>query len=193
LKGKRIIACEVFRDALRYFNISQEDIRRKILFLPSHLHLRPSDLKDQMLDRLEPGTEKTRFAGCLYGQCFPDIDSVLSERGIQRITCGNCYQILMGGNAYQRLTAEEPGSFFMEKTLIEDFDNLCRIPLELDDPQMRDWTFEHYRQVVYIRQPLDPPLMDDVRNVAEYLSLDIRVVEADYSELLLFLKRMDLL
>ncbi len=192
-RKQNIIACEVFQGALRYLGIDRQDAPNNIIYLPSHLHLYPERLKQQMLRCLESGGISTSYAGCLYGQCFPDIDTVLSTWKIERITCGHCYEILLGRAAYRELMAYRPGSFFLEKAVIEDFDRLCCIPLELDDPQMRSWYFEHYQQVVYIRQPLDPDLMGEVRSIAQMLSLDCTVLDANYSDLISYLKNHDIL
>lgn len=188
-RKKSIMACEVFRDALKYLGVDRPESPHTIIYLPSHLHLYPDRLKQRMLQSLETDLSPESCTGCLYGRCFPDIDRVLGTRTIERIACGHCYEILLGRAVHTELTASQPGSFFLEKTVIEDFDKLCRIPLELDDPQMRQWYFEHYRQIVYIRQPLDSDLTSAVNDIAELLGLDSVVVDADYSDLAAYLKR----
>jgi hypothetical protein len=188
-----LLACDVFRSALKYLGVDRPEAPGRIVYLPSHLHLHPDRLRREMRRCLLSAGSERPFAGCLYGKCFPDIDRVLRPWQVDRISCAHCYEILMGRVAYDDLIAAQPGSFFLERTLIEDFDGLCRQPLELDDPQMRQWYFEHYRQVVYIRQPRDPDLGEAVRAIADMLSLDRLVVDADYRDLLSYLKRRDLL
>jgi hypothetical protein len=184
-----IIACDVFRSALLHLGIDRPDAPHTIIYLPAHLHLRPDHLEQKLLQCLESDARTKSCAGCLYGKCFPDIDTVLNARSIERIECGHCYEILLGRVVHDKVMTERPGTFFLEKTVIEDFDNLCRAPLELDDPQMRGWYFEHYQQVVYIRQPLDPDLMGEVRRIAKLLFLDYTVMEADYTDLMAYLKQ----
>jgi hypothetical protein len=191
--GKRcIIACDVFRSALLHLGVDKPDAPYSIIYLPAHLHLHPDHLEQKLLLCLESDERTKSCAGCLYGKCFSTIDTVLNKRAIERIDCGHCYEILLGRAVYSDLMSEQPGTFFLEKTVIEDFDNLCRTPLELDDPQMRSWYLEHYRQVVYIRQPLDPDLMGDVRRIAELLSLDYKVMDADYTDLIAYLKKRNI-
>ena len=189
-RRKALIACDVFRSALRYLGFDRPDGPFKITYLPAHLHLRPDHLKRQLLQTLESEGAPRPYAGCLYGQCFPNIDTVLKSRSIDRLACGHCYEILLGRSAYRELIAEQPGSFFMERTVIEDFDTLCRGPLELDDPQMREWYFEHYHQIVYIRQPQDPDLIENVGGIARFLSLDVTILEADYTDLISYLNSL---
>lgn len=185
-----IIACDVYRSALRFTGVDAPDGNVAIVYLPAHLHLRPDQLRRELVHCLESETGRRTCAGCLYGLCFPDIDTVLGARRIERIACGHCYEILLGRAAYAALIAEQPGTFFLEKTLLEDFDNLCRAPLELDDPEMRQLYFEHYRQVVYIRQPSDRNLIGKARAIAEMLGLTFVVADADYADLLSFLKHL---
>ena len=58
---------------------------------------------------------------------------------------------------------------------------------------MREWYFEHYRQVVYIRQPMDPDLMKAVQAIAALLNLDVKVRDADYTDLISYLDKQDIL
>ena len=71
----------------------------------------------------------------------------------------------------------------MERELVENFETYCWNPLELHDPQMRRWYFEHYRRVAYIRQPRDPDLTDKAQRIAGALDLDLQILAADYNEL----------
>jgi hypothetical protein len=191
--GQRcLIACDVFHNALLHLGVDRRDAPWSIIYLPAHLHLRPDRLEQKLLHWLETDPRTKSCAGCLYGRCSPNIDTVLKARAIERIDCGHCYEILLGQAVHDRVVSEQPGTFFLEKTVIEDFDNLCRAPLELDDPQMRSWYFEHYRQVVYIRQPRDPDLLEAVRRIARLLCLDYQVMDADYADLAAYLKKRDM-
>ncbi len=189
----KVIACEVFRNALRYLGIDHKESASRIVYLPSHLHLHPQHLKQQLLDSLAIVDQEKTYDICLYGQCFPDIDLMLHPLQIERIKCGYCYEVLLGVNIHAQLMQEHPGTFFLEKECIENFENFCIIPLELDDLQMRHWYFEHYEQVIYIHQPLDPDLSGRVQEIANFLELDLQVLEADYSDLQAYLKKQDIL
>ena len=189
----KLISCDVFRSALQYLRIDSQNEHHKISYLPSYLHLRPDELRRHMLRHLECKVGETPITGCLYGQCFADIDEILEKRSIRRMGCGHCYEMLMGRKNYRDLVRDKPGSFFLEKIVVEDFDSLCRIPLELDDSEMRNWYFEHYQQVVYIRQPLDPDLIAEARGISKFLSLPLKIVDADYSDLRAFLKQLEMI
>ena len=54
-------------------------------------------------------------------------------------------------------------------------------PLELHDLEMRKCCFEHYRRLLYVRQPSDPNLVPKAGQLAEFLELSLQVEDADYS------------
>lgn len=186
-----VIACSVFKDALAFLAREIEGKQLSFTFLPSYLHLRPEELRKRLLVAIGRAKEEEPFVGCLYGQCFAGIDSCLDAERITRLPCDHCYESLLGRRRYRKLLNEQAGTFFVEKELLLDFDRLCRIPLELDDPEMRRIYFNHYQRVVYIQQPKDPELADQAMGVADLLKLELAVVKADYTELKAFLDQLE--
>ena len=183
MKGKKhIIACRAFQDALSFLNVETRFPTVKLHYLPASLHINPLELKARLLSKILQLSKKKHIACCLYGQCFPDIDEVLKEKGITRIPCRHCYETLLGSEHYKKIIEDRPGSFFLEKELLMNFDEYCWKPLEFDDPQMRQWYFEHYQQIIYIKQPRDPDLIHQAKKIADSLKLSLRVIEADYHE-----------
>lgn len=178
-----LIACHVFRSAMDYLGIQKHYPDLTIRYLPAHLHLQPARLKDRLLAEIRQAGESNLCVGCLYGHCFEDIDEVLKPSAVPRLPVSHCFEILLGKDRFQQFMQEQPGTFFMEKELIENFEECCWNPLELSDPQMRRWYFEHYHQIAYIRQPRDPDLTVKVRDIAGALELGFKVVDADYREL----------
>ena len=178
-----IIACNVFRSAMEHLGIQRCYPDLSIRYLPAHLHLRPLELRRRLVVEIEENRGKNRPVGCLYGHCFEDIEDMLKKARVPRICAGHCYQVLMGDDRFRRTIQDQAGTFFMEQELVENFEAYCWDPLELHDPQMRHWYFEHYHRVVYIHQPRDPDLTVQARRIAESLDLELQIVEADYSEL----------
>jgi hypothetical protein len=179
----RIIACKVFEDALNYLQIEQRFPKWKIRYLPARLHLRPEELRKRLSGEIEIARQNGIAACCLYGHCFADIDSYLADWKIHRVPCGHCFEIFLGPDRYQKLIEKETGTMFLEKHQVIHFDDLCWKPLELDDPMMRKWYFEHYRKLVYIRQPMDPDLRAETKTIADRVGLSLRVENADYTDL----------
>lgn len=177
----RIIACNVFREALRKLDTAPED--SEIVYLPSFLHLRPLELKESILCHINRARERGEAAGCLFGRCFPGIDDVLNREETLKIPGDNCYQMLLGNRTFDELMDEHPGVFFLEKELIENFEEYCIKPLELDDPVLREMYFRHYQRAVYIRQSPGRELVSRAGKIARMLSLKLLVLDADCSEL----------
>ena len=186
-----IIACGVFKDALSHLADRFSGRLLGLHYLPANLHLNPMALKERLLAAIQEAQKAGGVAACLYGRCFPEIDECLIPQGVRRIRCDHCYEAFLGRRRYRRMIDACPGSFFVEKELLLDFDNLCRRPLELDNPEIRETYFCHYSQVVYIRQPRDPDMTEQARFVADLLGLHLAIVDAEYTELEKFLDQIE--
>jgi hypothetical protein len=76
-----------------------------------------------------------------------------------------------------------PGTYFLERDLILNFEEYCLEPLELHDEEMRKSFFEYYERIVYLRQPSDPDLLSKANKLATFLQLSLEIRGADYSHL----------
>jgi hypothetical protein len=189
-KPIQIIACSVFKDALLYLSDRMQDCPFCFTYLPSYLHLTPNVLKERLSTSIQQIKATGDRLGCLYGDCYANIDNHLGPIGVIRMPYVHCYEIFIGKKRYQQIISDQPGTFFIEKEFLLDFENLCRIPMELDDPEMRRLFFHHYQQIIYIRQPLDPDLSDKANDVANLLELKLNIIDADYTELNGFLVKL---
>jgi len=179
----RIIACGVFRPALEYLQIEAKYPQVRLTYLPSNLHLQPSDLKIRLLKEFRTAREKGEKVICLYGECFPGLDDVCRETGVAKISGHHCHQMLLGAEQFNDCIDETAGTYFLEKDLIVNFEEYCMGPLELDDDEMRRLYFEHYQRLLYVRQPSDPDLAPETGQVADFLGLPCVIRDADYREL----------
>ncbi|MFC2050725.1 hypothetical protein ACFLTN_06070, partial [Chloroflexota bacterium] len=59
----------------------------------------------------------------------------------------------------------------------------CMGPLELKDEEMRRQCFEHYKKLLYIRQPSDNDLVPRANELAQLLGLSLEIQDADYSQI----------
>ena len=48
---------------------------------------------------------------------------------------------------------------------------------------MREHCFKHYHRLLYVRQPLDPDIVAEVNELAEFLGLSLDISDVDYSHL----------
>jgi hypothetical protein len=111
---------------------------------------------------------------CLYGDCGTggELDRVLAEEGVTRISGAHCYAFFAGEAAFAALAEEEPGTFYLTDFLALHFDALVIRGLGLDRfPELRDAYFGAYRRVVHLAQVDDPETDRKARAAAERLGL----------------------
>ena len=179
----RLIACGVFRSALEHLRVEERYPRLRSHYLPSNLHLRLQDLRSQLSETITSARQKSERILCLYGACFPDIEDFCRHQGVTKVPGFHCYEMLLGGEQYQNIMDEIPGTYFLERDLILNFEEYCLEPLELHDEEMRKSFFEHYERIVYVRQPSDPDLLFKANELATFLQLSLEIRDADYSYL----------
>ena len=179
----RIIACGVFRPALERLRLARRYPNLRVTYMPPVLHTRPQKLEKHLHRKITSAEKRTEQVVCLYGECFPDIQEFCRLRGIPKVPGPNCYEMLLGSEVFGQLTDETAGTYFLEKDLILNFREYCLEPLELYDEEMRKWCFEHYKRLLYIRQPGDPDLASQACELAEFLELSLDIRDADYSHL----------
>lgn len=177
----RIIACGVFRTALEHLDVLKRYPNLRVSFLPSVLHLRPQDLKSLLIREIISAHERGERIICLYGNCFPHIEDICSQYGVIKVPGAYCYEIFLGPDRFNQIMEETAGTYFVEKELITNFEEHCIVPLELFDEMVRKYCFEHYRKLLYVRQPQDPDLSDRAGEIADFLELSLDIKDADYS------------
>ncbi|MFP3870903.1 MAG: DUF1638 domain-containing protein [Syntrophobacteria bacterium] len=179
----RLIACGVFKPALKYLEVDKQYPHVRLTFLPSNLHMRPQELKSRLRREITGARQNNERPLCLYGCCFPDIDEFCNRHGTIRVPGFHCYEMLLGSEEFQRAIHETAGTYFLEKELIVHFEEYCMKPLELYDEEIRNCCFEHYNRLLYVRQPSDPDLLGKAGEVARFLRLSLEIRDADYSHL----------
>ncbi len=179
----RIIACGVFKPALEHLKVEERYPNVRITYLESNLHVRPQELQEKLLQQFEAAEQAGERAICLYGNCIAGINDLCEEHGVLKVPGEFCHDILLGPERFQQFIEETAGTYFMEQEIIDNFDMHCREPLELDDEVMRRYCFEHYKRVMYVRQPSDRSLTRRVSEIADFLELELEIQDADYSYL----------
>ena len=179
----RIIACAVFKPAIEALQLEKTYPNLRLTYLPSNLHLRPQELKNRLLTEVKAAQKRNERVICLYGDCFPDIDDFCQEYGVTKVLGHYCYEMLLGSERFSQLLNEMVGTYFAERELIQNFEEYCVIPLELQDEEMKRYCFNRYRRLLYIRQPSDPDLVARAGEVADFLGLSLDISDVDYSHL----------
>jgi hypothetical protein len=179
----RVIACGVFRPALEYLELENRYPHVCITFLPSNLHLRPQELEVALRKEISSAKKRDEKVVCLYGNCLPDMVSFCHHLGAVKVPGFHCFEMLLGSTRYQRIIDEMPGTYFLERDIILNFEEYCLKPLELHDKEMRKAFFEHYERMVYVKQSSDPDLLYKAGELATFLQLSLQIWDADYSHL----------
>ena len=179
----RLIACGVFRPALKFLRLEEKYPQLRVTFLPSNLHLYPRTLKKNLLREIDSARKRNERPLLLYGYCFPGIEEICTQNCADKVPGLHCYEMLLGSDSYDQIMAKTAGTYFLEKELIVNFREYCLEPLELYDSDIRKSFFKHYKKLMYVRQPSDPDLKAAAGKLAAFLNLSLEIIDADYSHL----------
>jgi hypothetical protein len=139
-------------------------------------------------------------AGCervfvAYGDCGTGgaLDRMLDEEGVERIPGAHCYEFLAGSRAFERLSDEEPGTFYLTDFLVRHFERLVIRGLGIDrHPHLAAQYFGNYRRLVYLAQQPTAERLDAAQAAADRLGLAFEFRHTGLTQLaraLVFAKR----
>ncbi|MDX1607039.1 MAG: DUF1638 domain-containing protein [Candidatus Competibacterales bacterium] len=180
-----VIACGALAHELVALKQANGWNHLEIQCLPAELHNRPERIPGAVRDKLEAARETHDRVFVAYGDCGTGglLDRVLAEYGAERIPGAHCYQFF-GGEAFDRLQDEEPGSFYLTDFLLRHFDRLIWRGMGIDrHPSLLSTYFGNYRRLVYLAQFEAPERIEQARAVAARLGLDFVYRHTGYGEL----------
>jgi hypothetical protein len=157
-----------------------------ITCLPATLHNRPGGIPGAVRDRIRRRRAGYDRVFVAYADCGTGglLDHVIEEEGVERLAGAHCYEFYAGREAFEQLSAEEPGTFYLTDFLARNFDRLVIEALGLDrHPELRDAYFGNYRRLVYLAQADDPALVRAARRAARRLGLTFEHRQTGYGEL----------
>ncbi len=118
----------------------------------------------------------------VYGDCGTGgrLDEVLGRYNVPRIAGPHCYE-MYGGETFEALMAEEPGTFFLTDFLVRSFEGTVRKGIGLDRfPELQPVYFGNYRRLVYLVQKEDESLLARACAIAASLHLPLEVRRTGY-------------
>ncbi len=141
-------------------------------------------------ERIAPDVEKRYLAlrerfervVVVYGDCGSRgaVDDLLAKYDLERVAGPHCYE-MYGGNLFQELMDEEPGTFFLTDFLVRGFRGTILKGLGLDRfPQLKDEYFRNYKRIVYLTQIENEALIAKAEEAAEFLGLPLEVRHTGY-------------
>ena len=157
-----------------------------ITCLPATLHNRPGGIPAAVRDRIRRRRAGYDRVFVAYADCGTGglLDPVIAEEGVERLAGAHCYEFYAGREAFEQMSAEEPGTFYLTDFLARNFDRLVWRGLGLDrHPELLPDYFRNYRRLVYLSQRDDPELVATARRAAARLGLAFEHRVTGYGEL----------
>lgn len=154
--------------------------------IDASLHNRPAKIPGAIRKCIDENRHRYSNIYVAYADCGTAgaIDRVLEEEGIERLPGAHCYQFFAGPDTFERLSAEEPGTFYLTDFLVRNFDRLVVRALKLDrHPELLQEFFRNYRRVVYLAQTRSEELAASAARAAAYLGLEYHYVYSGYGGL----------
>ncbi len=154
--------------------------------IDASLHNQPAKIPGEIRKCIDENRHRYSNIYVAYADCGTGgaIDRVLDEEGIERLPGAHCYQFFAGPEAFERLSDEEPGTFYLTDFLARNFDRLVIRALKLDQhPELLPEFFRNYRRVVYLAQTRSEELAASAARAAAYLGLEYRYVYSGYGGL----------
>ena len=184
--GVLIIACGALaREIVALIRANQWQ-HMTVQCLPAEWHNIPDKIPDGVRNKIRAARDRFAHIFVAYADCGTggQLDQVLKEEGVERISGAHCYEFFAGAKTFAELSDAEPGTFYLTDFLVRHFDRLVIRGLGLDrHPQLMSDYFGNYRKVVYLAQMEEPRLVAKAREVAKYLGLEFEYRFSGYGDL----------
>jgi hypothetical protein len=121
--------------------------------IDASLHNQPAKIPGEIRKCIDQNRHRYSNIYVAYADCGTAgaIDRVLEEEGIERLPGAHCYQFFAGADTFEKLSAEEPGTFYLTDFLVRNFDRLVIRALKLDRNELAG-IFRNYWRVVPHKQ-----------------------------------------
>ena len=142
--------------------------------LPAELHNRPERIPGAVRDAIRANRGRYVSIFVAYGDCGTggELDAVLRDENVERIPGAHCYEFFAGGPAFEAMTDDEVGTFYLTDFLLRHFDRLVIRGLGLDrHPELMPQYFGGYRRLTYLAQVEAPERIAAARAAADLLGL----------------------
>ncbi len=150
------------------------------------LHLYPNRIVDELREKLHALRPRYDHLVVVYGDCGMNgkLEPILDEVGAARVKGPHCYEMLAGGDLFERVSEDRPGTFFLTDWLVRNFERAVVRGLGLDrHPDLIPMLFGNYDAVLYLRQVPNPRLAAKAQEIAAYLGLPLEINDVGLGEL----------
>jgi hypothetical protein len=180
MKTAFILCGALAREVMAIIRFHEWDV--DLFGIPALIHMVPERITPEVEKRLESLKDRYDRLLVVYGDCgtVGALDKLLDRYGIERIAGPHCYE-MYGGDTFQKLMEEEPGTYFLTDFLLRGFEGLVIKGMGLHEfPSLKSVFFANYKRLVYLVQAEDPALLDKAEEVAEYLELPLEIHHTGY-------------
>lgn len=154
--------------------------------LPPELHNRPEKIPPAVKAAIDAGRATHEHIFVAYADCGTGglLDAVLREEQVERLPGAHCYEFFATAAEFEKLSAAEPGTFYLTDFLVRHFDRLVIAGLGLDrHPELAGEYFRNYRKLTYLVQKPDAALAQAAREAAGRLGLEYDEQLTGYGDL----------
>ena len=154
--------------------------------LPPELHNRPEKIPPAVKAAIDAGRVTHEHIFVAYADCGTGglLDAVLREEQVERLPGAHCYEFFATAAEFEKLSAAEPGTFYLTDFLVRHFDRLVIAGLGLDrHPELAGEYFRNYRKLTYLVQKPDAALAQAAREAAGRLGLEYDEQLTGYGDL----------
>lgn len=151
--------------------------------LPASHHMEPRLILRDVEAQIQKLHNHTRIV-VGYGFCGAHgLDELLARYGATRIPGPHCYE-MFAGQDFDRMMAEERGTFFLTDFLVKAWRRLVVEWWHLEDrPKLKRILFRHYARVIFLNTQPDPALQQRAQMIADDLGLPLEIRRVGYGNL----------
>ena len=153
--------------------------------VPAMQHFYPKKIVESVERRLEQLSGRYQRVVVVYGDCGTAgaLDPILERHGAVRLRGPHCYE-MFAGEDFDRLTDEQPATFFLTDWLVRNFERAVVRGLGLDRyPDLKPVYFGNYTNLLYLAQFPSDGLLAKAHEIAGYLELPMEVRFVGFGEL----------
>lgn len=142
------ISCSIFKKALNYIN-NKNNYNLNIKYFNSMLHMNPEKFSKEVFTEIDSLNNKRENVLVVYGDCHPNMSTMLKYKKIQKISGVNCIELFLGTSLYKKYQKER--TFFLLPEWIEKWREVFKDELGFfDDKIAKDFMKEFFDKILFI-------------------------------------------
>ncbi|TMF89862.1 MAG: DUF1638 domain-containing protein [Chloroflexi bacterium] len=145
--------------------------------VPAMHHFYPKKIVEAVDRRLAELAPRYGQVVVVYGDCGTAgaLEPILARYGSVQLRGPHCYEMFAGAD-FDRIVDERPATFFLTDWLVRNFERAVVRGLGIDRyPELKAVYFRNYTDLLYLAQFPDERLVENAREIADYLGLPLEV------------------